>query len=178
MPRYGFVGDMPDTKNLVLFVMRHVNSFVTMEDLSQMVMLDDNFDYFVFADAVSDMVGSGLLKRDAEGRVAITARGAEAGKAVESALASSLRRVASKAAEQVAERLLRDSAITADTFTLYGEQYLRCVITDGVAPLADLTLYAGSAQQAALLAKKWRKNAEGIYQRLLESFIEGGDKPW
>ncbi len=170
MPRYGFVGDMPDTKNLVLFVLRHVRTFVTMEDLSEMVMLDDNFNYFVFADAVSEMVDSGHLEKDAEGRIAVTERGAEAGQVVESALAVSLRRVAAEAAAQVAERIKRDSAVTADTFQRGGEHYLRCTMTDGIAPLAELTLYAGSAQQAALLAKRWRKNAEEIYKKLLESF--------
>lgn len=171
MPRYGFVGDMPDTKNLVLFVLRHVRAFVTMEDLSEMVMLDDNFNYFVFADAVSEMVESGHLERDAEGRIAVTGRGAEVGQVVESALAVSLRRVAAEAAAQVAERIKRDSAVTADTFVRDGEHYLRCALTDGIAPLAELTLYAGNAQQAALLAKSWRRNAEEIYQKLLESFI-------
>lgn len=171
MPRYGFVGDMPDTKNLILFVMRHVQASVTIGELGEMVMLDDNFNYFIFADAVSEMVESGHLEKDAEGRVSITPKGAEAGRVVESSLAVALRRVAAEAAAQVAERIKRDSAVLAEAFCRDGEHYLRCVLTDGVSPLIEMTLYAGSERQAVLLAKRWRQKAEGIYGGILESFV-------
>jgi hypothetical protein len=50
MPRYGFNGEKTEMKVFILFIMRHVLEPVTLDDMSEMILIDDNMNYFLFSE--------------------------------------------------------------------------------------------------------------------------------
>ncbi len=178
MPRYGFSGDKPDTKFLILFVLRDVQSPVNLAALTEMVLIDDNADYFVFTDAVTELISSGHLSKSEDGLFSITPKGAEAAQLVENELSVSLRRAAAAAAATVCDRLRREGCIRADVVTTDDGVFAHLVLSDGVSsPLLDLTLYAGTAEQAKLLTKRFHQSAETIYGAVLDAFFSTAGPP-
>ena len=49
MPRYGFNGQLAEMKIFILFVMRHVVEPITLDEMAEMVLIDDNMNYFAFS---------------------------------------------------------------------------------------------------------------------------------
>jgi hypothetical protein len=161
MPRYGFSGESADMRKLILFICKTVGEPVDGRELIRIALLDDNADYFIFADAMTALIENGLLTRSDEA-VVLTPRGEETAAITERSLPAALRRAIAEECAAARERQLRGRCVTAsDAGGVFTGS-----LTDGEAVLLALTLQAGDIKQAAALKKKFDKDAEEILQRI------------
>lgn len=171
MPRYGFSGNEPDMRKLILYILSAVGEPVRETELTALALLDDNADYFVYADALSGLLAGNLLTRE-NGLLRGTSRGDEIVSVTERELPAALRRAVAKECAAVRDRQLRERCVTAETVTSGGTAYFSGVLTDGVSPLLELKLQTGGEKQALALRKRFERDAETIMQKIWEVMTE------
>ena len=86
----GFIHDKLDIKLLILYIMGRVIAPIDMPTLTDLVLCDPGVDYFLFAEALAEMVQSEHLTLENE-LYAITEKGRKHGEATESSLPHSVR---------------------------------------------------------------------------------------
>ena len=88
MARPGFIHDPLDIKLLVLYVMSRVSAPVDFSTLTALALQDDGMDYFLFAQAVEELVASGHLSLADDGLYSITDKGCDNSAVMENSLPS------------------------------------------------------------------------------------------
>lgn len=176
MVRYGFIRAKEDIKFLVLYAMGFLDfpvSFGSVADIC--TWCDDGFSYFELQEAFYEMVDTEHIARVSEAGeplYRITALGRETAKLFESSLPYTVRESAQASALRVVRELRRDAAIsTAVEPRAKNDLVVRLDLED----VFSIHMHVVSRSQAALLERRFRKNAEKIYNVLLEALIQEYD---
>lgn len=90
MPQFGFIRDKLDVKVLVLYLAARVAAPIDFATLTDLCMCDEGVDYFMFAQAVSELVESEHLQIE-EDFYTITDKGRKNGSVWEESLPFSVR---------------------------------------------------------------------------------------
>ncbi|MDR0671116.1 MAG: DUF4364 family protein [Oscillospiraceae bacterium] len=175
MARYGFGGGKTDLKIFVLYVMRHVPDPVTFDQMSEMVLIDDNINYFLYCECVAELLEGGLMRKETaeNGRETyrITPRGGETGRIVESSVPFSLRRAAKETVLIVLNRIQRHARLEAHVIERDGEPLASLKMTDGRDAILQMELMTGSHAQAREICGNFLLHAEHIVDRVLRSLL-------
>ena len=178
MPRYGFNGERTQMKIFILFVMRHVLDPVTLDDIGEMVLIDDNMDYFLCSQSVSELVESELLRKEHRPKgldaYTLSARGYETLESVERTLPISLRRAGQENARKVLGRLRRQARIRTEILMRDGEPMARLSLTDGRDPILQIELVAADCDRAREMCAHFEQNAELIFDGILQVLTDKG----
>ena len=169
MDNFGFIHDKLDIKILILFILRRLPGSVDPETLLELCQCDDGIGYFDYSDCLSELVATGHIAEDEDG-FSITEKGARNADAVESSLPYSVRSKALKLLAPVEERLRRAAMITARHETGENGCTVELAMGDGKGEVIRLRLLCADEAQARSMEKKFRKNAEGYYQQIMELF--------
>ena len=176
MARHGFIHDKLDNKFLILYFMARVAAPVDFATLTGLTMCDDGIDYFVFAEAVSELVESGHLTLE-DDLYAITEKGRENGAACESSLPYSVKRKCSAHLVKLNGILRRNAQVRAEIEARpEGGFTARMFLDDDGGNLFQLEFFCGSQEQAARLAENFKAEPERIYNEVLSALLERGDK--
>ncbi|MDR0324539.1 MAG: DUF4364 family protein [Oscillospiraceae bacterium] len=167
MPRYGFSGEAPVMRKLILFACQAVGEPVDVRELIKLALLDDNADYFLFSDALAGLLDNGLLERDGE-CVRLTARGDEITGITERELPAALRRAVIEESAMARDRQMRGRCVFTSVETADGLSSFTGALTDGAVPLLELKLQTGGEKQSAELKRRFEKDAETILQKIWE----------
>ena len=169
--RRGFIHEKLDIKLLILFVLRRLPAEINGEKLAELVLIDGGIGYFDYKDCLSELVETALVEEREDGYI-ITAKGSRNGEILETELPFSVRKKAERAAEPVIEEMRRSAMILANHEV--GEQGVTVYLAmnDGVGNVFDLKILAGDEQQARVIEKNFKKNAEGFYQRFIAELSE------
>ena len=171
MDRLGFIHEKLDIKILILFVLRRLPGTVEPETLLELCMFDGGVGYFDYSDCLSELVEGGLVAEDEEG-FRITEKGARNADMVESRLPYSVRSKALKLLAPVAERLERAALITGRHVVDEKGCTVELSMSDGEGQILGLRLLCGDEEQARRVEKKFKKNAEEYYQKIMELLEE------
>lgn len=173
MVRRGFIRTKDEIKFLVLYAMQFLDFPVTFEVIVDLcTWCDDGFSYFELHEAFGEMVESGHISNtDSAGDplYQITALGREAAQLFERDLPYTVREAAQASALRVVRQLRRAAAIGV-TVEERGEHDL--VVELGLEDVFSLRMNVVSRSQAALLERNFRRNAEKIYQVLLDALVQ------
>ena len=159
MARLGFIHEKLDIKILILFILRRLPGEVEPETLCELCQCDGGIDYFDYSDCLSDLIETGNI---------ITDKGAKNAEAVESSLPYSVRMKALKLLAPVEERLRRAAMITARHEVGENGCMVELAMSDGKGEIIHLHLLCGDEEQAKLMEKNFRLNAENLYQEIAE----------
>jgi hypothetical protein len=170
MSRYGFSGEPAEMRKLILFSLKAMCEPVGEREFAPLALLDDNADYFLYADALGGLLSNGLLLRE-EGTLRLTPRGEEVAEITGKELPAALRRAVTDRCVAVREAQMRERCVTAEV--LDGGCF-RGVLTDGSAVLLELTLQTGGEKQANALRRRFEKDAEKILGRIWEMMTAPG----
>ena len=154
MDNFGFIHDKLDIKILILFILRRLPGSVDPETLLELCQCDDGIGYFDYSDCLSELVATGYIVEDE----------------VESSLPYSVRSKALKLLAPVEERLRRAAMITARHETGENGCTVELAMGDGKGEVIRMRLLCADEEQARAMEKKFRKDAEGYYQRIMELF--------
>ena len=172
MARYGFIHDKLDIKFLVLYLTARLAGPVDFATLTELTMCDSGVDYFEFAEAVSELVGTGHLSLEDE-RYAITDKGRRDGAACESSLPYSVKRRCNVNLARVNGDLRRDAQVRAAAEARpEGGFTARLSLDDDTGGLLSLELFCPTREQADRLCAAFRSRPERVYNDILESLLE------
>ncbi len=170
-PRYGFIHEKLEIKILILFLLRRLPRPVDMDTLTDLTMCDEGISFFDFADCVAELRESGHIEETPEGWC-ITKKGRENGEITEDSLPYSVRIRADRGAASVAREQQRDELVTtARELRARGGCTVRLNLSDGEGDVFSLELLCGSEEEAELMQKNFRRNAEALYSRITELLL-------
>ncbi len=171
MARFGFIHDKLEIKILILFITRRLAAPVDLSTLASLTLCDDGISYFDFAECVSELVQSEhLLEKD--GLYVITEKGKKNGAITESSIPYSVRIKAERAALALAEIQKREALVrTAHEQRLDGNYSVYLALDDDMGNIMNLTLLAGSEEQAQALEGGFRKKAEKLYSQIIDTIL-------
>ncbi len=168
MVRYGFIHTKEDIKFLVLFAMDLLPFPVTFETVVDLITwCDDGFGYFELSEAFYEMIPTGHIDESTENGVkhyTITEKGREATRIFEKQLPYPVREAAQRSALRVVRQIRRDAAIHTSV-TEHGEHDL--TVRMEMEQVFAIEMAVVSHEQATMLERTFKNNAEAIYQKLL-----------
>lgn len=173
MQRLGFIHDMMDVKVLILFVTARSNYPLTVQEIYELCYQDDCLSYFDVCTAVPEMVKSGHLQENGEGKFEITAKGKEAGELVEDSIAFTVKQKAEAAVQRYNRQLRRSSLVRTQVVNREdGSCVVIMSLNDEVGPLMTLELQAPDSRNAAHLAKLFEYKAENVYSLVMMELLD------
>ena len=167
MDNFGFIHEKLDIKILILFILRRLPGTVDPETLLELCQCDEGIGYFDYSDCLNDLVETGHITESEEGYT-ITEKGARNADAVESSLPYSVRAKANKRIAPVEERMRRMAMITARHTLDEKGCMVELAVADGKGDMLHLHLLCAGEDQARQMEKRFRKDAEGYYQKIVE----------
>lgn len=166
--RLGFIHEELDIKVLILFILRRLPEPVLHETLSDIILLCDSaIGYFEFTECIADLIRTEHIT-ESKGKYIITDKGRQNGEVTESGLPYSVRIRAEQAATTLAHIQRRSALITAThEMRRRGGYTVKLAMSDGIGPIISLEILAGNDKQAMILEKNFKKNAESIYNKII-----------
>ena len=175
MERHGFIHDMMDVKVLILFVTARSNYPLTMQEIYELCYQDDCLSYFDVCTAIPEMVTSGHLEEQEDGRFAITEKGREAGTITEDSVAFTVRQRAETAVEKYNRQLKRSRFIKTHIVPREeGECSVVMSLDDEVGNVMTLELMAPNRHQAYRLSRFFEQRAESVYKMVMTVLLDDG----
>ena len=129
--------------------------------------------YFDYSDCLGDLMATGHITEEDE-EYTITDKGRRNAETVESSLPYSVRSRALKLIAPVEERLARAAMIRAESKTDEDGCRVCLAMSDGKGEIISLSLLCAGEEQAKKMKKKFRREAEEVYQRIIEILCEEG----
>ncbi len=168
----GFIHDMLDVKVLILFIMARVACPIDLQKIYELAYQDDCLSYFDLAQAVPQMIESGHLTQDENGRYTITEKGKDACKVTEDSIAYPVMQRAQTAIDRFNRELRRRSFVkTSVTPRDCGDYCVQLSLNDEVSDLLRMELMAPTQKHAYRLAAAFSEKAENIYRLIMDQLL-------
>lgn len=168
---------MLDVKVLILFVMSRVSYPVNMQEVYELCYQDDCLSYFDVCTALPQMVESGHLSQDEEGKYLVTEKGKADGALTEDSIAFTVRQRAENAVAKFNRQMRRSSFVKTQVVPREtGDFSVIMALDDEVSNLMTLELVAPNQRQAVRLGKLFEKKAEIIYNLTMTELLDDEDE--
>ncbi len=175
MARPGFIHDPLDIKLLVVYVMSRVAAPVDFAALTALALQDDGMDYFLFAQAVEELVASGHLMLGDDGLYSITEKGRANSAVMENSLPSVVRGRCNRALASHNNALRRAEQVTAQVDTMEeGRCQLTLGLSDDAGELFRLTLAMPDRAQAQSVADSFQAAPDKLFHALVAVLLDNG----
>ena len=169
---FGFIRDKLDIQILILYILDRLPGPIDEAALSDLALFDGGFTWFEFADSLAELVQTEHISAEA-GKYAITEKGRRNVGYVGSSLPYSVRAKADRLTAPVAAAMKRASQIETDSAkNADGSCSVSLRLSDGVGEVIALRLAAPDEESAAVIEQKFRKNAEALYNQILNLLTE------
>ena len=169
---FEFIHEKIKIKILILFIVRRLPEPVVFDMLTEAVVCNEAISYFDFAECVADLVSTGHLQLK-DGLYSVTVKGRRNGEITENNLSYTLRKLAEESASAICKKLSRDSMIrTSCTPNSDGGCTVALALSDGVGDIISMEMFAADERYGQKLERGFRKNAEGIYNAMLEMLLD------
>lgn len=176
MPRYGYIRDKLDIKVLILYLTSRTAAPIDFPALTDLSMCDEGVDYFLFTQAVSELIESGHLSVE-EDRYSITEKGRKNGSVCEESLPLSVRQKCDRNLSKLNARLRQEAQIRTEILprTETGGFTVRLILDDNDGNLMTTELYSPTEEQAKMMSTSFRNCPERIYRSFVSALQEASD---
>lgn len=170
MERYGFIRGKDDIKFLILNSLSYIKFYIDFDNIYDIcTWCDEGFDYFEFNEAFLELVESNHLEENDNNQFLITEKGLLTAKEFENRLPASVKDIVNMSALRVTKEIRRNTHIKAKTTKISDVDY---VVNMEMEDVFSLNFNVTSHDQAALIESQFKKNAEKIYDDILNSLIK------
>ena len=171
MDNLGFIHEELDLKILILYILKRLPAEIEPEELFSLCQSDGAVGWFDFSICLSDLTESGHVEM-IDGACGITEKGRKNADTVENSLPFSVRQRAEKAAASMTESMLRSGCISTKHTVSDGNYTAEFSLSDGVGEILHLKLLCADEGQAKVMEKRFRRDAENYYQKIVEMLSE------
>jgi len=169
---FGFIHERIERKVLILFIMRRLPEPVTLDVLADLTMCDDAVSYFDATESIAKLVETKHLRFE-DGKYSITALGVRNGETLEKNLPYPIKQRVEASTALIRANHDRDTMIkTKQTKSGENARKVTLSLSDGLGEIVSMELLAVNEKQANDFEKGFRKNAEKIYQTIIEMLLE------
>lgn len=172
MPRYGFIHDKLDIKFLVLYLTARTEAPINFATLTDLAMCDEGVDYFLFTQAVSELVDSEHLLVDGD-LYSITEKGRKNGSVCEGSLPFSVRQRCDHNLARLNAKLRQETQVRSEILPRENNGFtVRMILDDNQDNLMTLELYSPTQEQAKRMSETFRACPDQIYRTLLSALSD------
>lgn len=162
---------LAENKALILYVLNKVNKPLSNEALLELVLSIENINYFYFQQFLLDLLENKYIVSYEQDNITVyelTAEGKEALNLVQDIIPGITKFRVDNEFKENLDEIENQLSITADYIPSSETEYsVKCKIVENNKILFEITTFAGSREQAKLIAENWQKNAIEIYPKLL-----------
>lgn len=164
--------NLAEGKVLILYILNRINKPVTNGELLKVVSALTDMNYFYFQQFLLDLVESKYVLYRSNGDemvYSVTQEGKDTLNLTLDIIPGIRKlRIDSNLKENI-EQVEEEVSITADFIPHNETEYsVKCKVVENSITLFDITLFAGSREQAKQIADNWKENAKEIYPKLLD----------
>lgn len=168
---------LAEKKALILYVLSKINKPISNDALLQLVLSIDNMNYFYFQQFLLDLLENNFIvqynNEDNELVYKITSEGLQTLELVKDIIPGITKFRVDNEFKENLEKIEDELSITADFIPHSETDYsVKCKIVENNRILFEITTYAGSREQAKIIADNWKNNAVNIYPKLLEDLTK------
>jgi len=173
MQRLGFIHDMMDVKVLILYVTARCDYPLTTQEIDELCYQDDCLSCFDVCTAVPEMVASGHLKENADGKFEITEKGRQDGELTADSIAFTVKQLAESAVARYNRQIRRSSFVKTQVAKRENGDYsVVMALDDEKGNLMTLELVAPDSNQAVRLSKLMQEKAEDVYKLVMLGLLD------
>jgi hypothetical protein len=168
----GFIHEKLDIQILIMYILERLPGPVDGTVLSDLTLFDGGFNWFDYTDCLAELIRTGHIT-ETDGRYELTEKGRRNVGLVGESLPYSVRVKADRLTAPVAASMRRSNMI--ETVTETGENGLPMVclrLSDGVGEIVSMRLAVPDEEQAKKIEKRFRDNAEDIYNEIIHLLTE------
>ena len=167
----GFIHNKLDIKLLVLYLVSRLAGPVDFPTLTDLALCDDGVDYFQYAEAVSELIGSGHLAREGDSYV-ITDKGRRNSEICETSLPYSVRLRCDKNLNACNRALRRKNQVKSSTEPRpNGTFTVSLSLDDDMGSVMDLKLMVPREDMGKILAARFRQAPEKLYSEIIDLLL-------
>lgn len=167
MARQGFIHGKLDIKLLILYLTSRLAAPVDFDALTDLCMCDSGVDYFLYAEALPELVESGHLVQDG-GRYTITDKGRRACKDAESSLSPIIRRRCDQRLAPLNAVFKRKAQVRSRVEQLPDHSYrVYLDLDDEQGSLLSLSLLSPTREDGEAIAQRFTAQPDRIYNGIL-----------
>ena len=169
----GFIHGKLDIKLLVLYLTSRLAGPVDFTTLTDLALCDDGVDYFVYAEAVSELVASGHLAQQGQDYT-ITDKGRRNIAAGESSLSPVIRARCDRRLAPLNNAIRRRAQVRSQVRQTGDSWQVQLALDDGEESLFSLSLWAPSQDSAQAMADRFQAHPEQVYNGILGVLLADG----
>ena len=164
---------LAEKKALILYILEKVNKPMSNEALLELVLSIDNMNYFYFQQFLLDLLENKYIinydNEFNENVYELTNEGKEALSLIKDLIPGITKFRVDNEFKDNLDEIEDKLSITADFIPHSETDYsVKCKIIENNRTLFEITTYAGSREQAKIIADNWNNHATEIYPTLLE----------
>lgn len=168
-----------DGKLVLLYILNKVNKDISAEQLQKISDEYEPISYFYMQQYLFDLQAKNMIEAYIESDVTIyriTDIGIQTlNSLVDIVPGIELHRL-SKSIENKVVEIKKEYSSDTEFFPINDNEYkLNCYIKEGNEKIINISLYAGSKENAKLISNNWKQNSDTIYTKLL-NILTGNDK--
>ena len=171
MEEHGFIREKLDIKILILYVLSNLSGRIDPETLADLCLYDGGVGYFDYIECLDELTSTVHVTKDEDG-YSITEKGRKNAEAVSNSLPYSVRSKALRLIEPVDERLRREAMITATHTVENNVCTVSLSMSDSQGEIISMRFICADEDQARRIRKKFRREAEKIYEKIIGVFEE------
>lgn len=164
----GFIHSKLDVKLLILYIMNGVAAPIDFATLTDLSMCDDGVDYFVYAEAVAELLESGHLAQDGQ-YYSITDKGRRTCADTENSLSPVILNRCNQRLAPLNQALKRNAQIRGEVVPHRdsSEVTVQLSLDDDAGSLFSLSLLAGTAEEGERIAAYFKEHPDRVYNGIL-----------
>ncbi len=171
MNNFGFIHDKLEVKILILFILNRLPEPVGKEALAELTLCDNGITYFDFADSLGELVSTAHVY-EKDGKYLITDKGSRNVAEIEGLVPYSVRIRAEKETRRLSDELMRGAMIkTSREERSSGGFTVSLSLSDGIDSVISMEILAGNEKQAEKIERNFNKNAEHIYNAVVNILL-------
>ena len=163
---------LAENKVLILYTLNTINREYTETDLFKIVSAINNINYFYFRDILEDLVNSklvGTYTKENQDVYEITPEGRNSLELTIDILPGIIKLKADNLFKERLVTIADEEAITAEYIPENEKDYtVKCKIVEKNKTIFEVSIFAGSNEQAKHIADNWRTNAGSIYPKIVD----------
>jgi len=168
----GFISEKLEIKFLILYIAARLIDAVPFEVLQDLAMCDEGVDYFGFSECLADLVRTEHMTLEND-LYDITQKGRTNSQVCESSLPYSVRMQVDKSIVAYNQKLRRNALVTASTTPRQSGGYtVTLSLSDELENVMKLELLVTKESMAKELEKRFQKDAEFLYSRIIDVLYE------
>ena len=168
----GFISEKLEIKFLILYIAARLIDSAPFEILQDLAMCDEGVDYFDFSECLADLVRTEHMTLQ-DDLYDITVKGRTNSEVCESSLPYSVRMQVDKNIVAYNQTLRRNALVTASTTQRPSGGYtVSLSLSDELENVMKLELLVTKESMAKELEKRFQKDAERLYTRIIDVLYE------